>query len=284
MFTVPFDSSEPYRCPIGNPAPEICSCSSCYKAREHAKSHAALGRAVAKSFAPTGSLIPVEQTVSEFERIRETPREKIERHRGERIKQSEESWAYIQANQSQYAEQRAKTLRQRKATFELSRAQSPVTQSQNELRTSEEQKQSVKHLNELDGALDYPLGPKSVPKLGPMKIMSKNSVIYHGTKWEPSEPKWWRGTSNPYPNKVGEDGGISYSLDKYSSPKLRNAKVVVEYELTKDLPYIECSHKCEFRRVLNDNPTVLAVWTKHENELVIRNIVQGACLKYKTDS
>ncbi|MEF1257162.1 DUF3289 family protein [Vibrio sp. M260112] len=42
-------------------------------------------------------------------------REKIERQRKERIKQSEETWAYVQANQSRYAAQRAETLAKREA-------------------------------------------------------------------------------------------------------------------------------------------------------------------------
>jgi len=159
MFTDLFDRSKPHRCPIGNPAPETCPCSSCSMAREYVKSCVALDRAVAKDFATTGSLVPAKQAVSEPEPILETPREKIERQRWERIKESEESWEYVQDNQTRYAEQRVETLAQQKVIFELGWMQSPITQSQDELwgslftpQTKEEQKQYIKrcnlHLNE----------------------------------------------------------------------------------------------------------------------------------------
>ncbi|MCW8335758.1 hypothetical protein, partial [Vibrio paucivorans] len=90
-------------------------------------------------------------------------------------KQSEESWRYVQANQSRYAEQRAETLAQRKVEFELGWMQSPVTQSQDELwanlftsETSEEQKLTIKrcnlHLNEPVREGEIVLLPTTEPK------------------------------------------------------------------------------------------------------------------------
>ncbi|MGY3571492.1 hypothetical protein [Vibrio paucivorans] len=91
------------------------------------------------------------------------------------MKQSEESWRYVQANQSRYAAQRAETLAQRKVAFELGWMQSLVTQSQDKLwanlftsETSEEQKQTIKrcnlHLNEPVREGEIVLLPTTEPK------------------------------------------------------------------------------------------------------------------------
>lgn len=110
-----FDPSKPHRCPRMHPNPLVCPCGSCDMARKSAASKAALERAIAREFAPTGSLMPVKQKIKEPAMPKETLREKIERQRKERIKQSEETWAYVQANQSRYAAQRAETLAKREA-------------------------------------------------------------------------------------------------------------------------------------------------------------------------
>nr|AKN35661.1 hypothetical protein [Vibrio sp. ZF_53]AKN36063.1 hypothetical protein [Vibrio sp. ZF_53]AKN37815.1 hypothetical protein [Vibrio sp. ZF_45]AKN39830.1 hypothetical protein [Vibrio tasmaniensis] len=110
-----FDSSKPHRCPIGHSNPLVCPCSTCKMAREVEASRLALRRAEARNFAPTSSLQPSKQVIKEPVLRKETPREKIERQRRERIRQSEENWAYVQANEARFAEHRAKVLADRKA-------------------------------------------------------------------------------------------------------------------------------------------------------------------------
>lgn len=154
-----FDPSKPHQCPRMHPNPLVCPCASCDMARTSAKSRAALVRAIAKNFAPTGSVMPIGQPVREDDTPKETLREKIERQKRERYLEREKEWQTIQANQSRYAEQREETLARRQVSFELGWMQSPVTQSQDELwanlftsETKEEQKQYIKrcnlHLNE----------------------------------------------------------------------------------------------------------------------------------------
>ncbi|MCW8336397.1 cytotoxin, partial [Vibrio sp. DBSS07] len=88
MLTDVFDKTKPHRCPLGHPNPEACPCASCDTARRFAKSGAALKRATEKNFASTGSLVPAQSATVEPVQIQETSREKIERQRQERMKQS----------------------------------------------------------------------------------------------------------------------------------------------------------------------------------------------------
>lgn len=119
-----FDPSKPHRCPLWHPDPMVCSCGTCDMARKANTSRLALKRAEAKNFAPTGSLMPTTQTIKEEALPRETPREKIERQRRERIKQSEENWANAQADEARYAAHREKVLAERKAAQQAYKKQS----------------------------------------------------------------------------------------------------------------------------------------------------------------
>ncbi|WP_198531471.1 MULTISPECIES: hypothetical protein [unclassified Salinivibrio] len=112
-------------------------------ARQSAASKAAVESATARNFAPTGSLMPVKNEVKEPVATKESPREKVERQRRERLQEREKEWQQLQ----------------NKVSFELGWMQSPVTQSQSALwdslftsETTAEQKQTIKqcnaHLNE----------------------------------------------------------------------------------------------------------------------------------------
>ena len=114
-----------------------------------------------------------------------------------------------------------------------------------------------------------------------MNTLVKGTVIYHGTRWREGQIKWWE---KGFPNKEGEDGGVSYSLDDRSSPKIRMAQVVIQYKLIKDLDYLVCNSKADFYPTFSNNPEILACWTRVENELSMRLMVQGVYLKYHTDS
>lgn len=114
-----------------------------------------------------------------------------------------------------------------------------------------------------------------------MPTLEKGTIIYHGTRWKQGQEKWWK---TGFPNKEGEDGGISFCLDDSSSPKITNAEVLIQYKLIKDLSYLVCKSKAEFYNVFSKQPQTIACWTKTENELAIRLVVQGAYLQYHTDS
>jgi predicted transcriptional regulator with HTH domain len=65
-------------------------------ARQAAASKEALARATAKNFAPTGSLMPVKNEVEAPVATKESPREKVERQRRERIQEREKEWQQLQ--------------------------------------------------------------------------------------------------------------------------------------------------------------------------------------------
>ena len=56
-----------YRCPIGSPNPQTCTCSSCHLKNEMAKSQAALRAAEARNLAPIGRRFSSVNAVSEPE-------------------------------------------------------------------------------------------------------------------------------------------------------------------------------------------------------------------------
>lgn len=95
-----FDRTKPHRCPIGHPEPEVCPCSTCYMARKYDKSRAALARAEAKNFAPSGSLTLAQNNNVEPDPVRGTTKEKIERQRRERFQEREKEWQEIQATEA----------------------------------------------------------------------------------------------------------------------------------------------------------------------------------------
>lgn len=117
-----FDPSKPHKCPFMHSNPWVCPCSSCHMARQSAASKAALERAMARNFAPTGALMPAKQVIKESVVPKETPRERIERQRRERFEQSEETWAYVQANEARYAAHRKKIVEKRKLENEVVKA------------------------------------------------------------------------------------------------------------------------------------------------------------------
>ena len=93
------------------------------------------------------------------------------------------------------------------------------------------------------------------------KKIAKDADLYHGTRWKEGDPQWWL-TGDGFPDKVGEDGGISFTLDKDASPKIKNAQVILFYKA------IECAKKGDFYKTLQANPDKVC-YTKAEEEVVI---------------
>ncbi|NAW88965.1 hypothetical protein CAG51_00155, partial [Vibrio sp. V24_P1S3T111] len=104
-----------YRCPVGSLDPKVCTCSSCHLQNEIEKSALALKAAEVKNFTAIEKRFSSINVVNESELIRETPQEKIQRQRRERLIQSEKNWLYVQENEPRYAVHREKILTERKA-------------------------------------------------------------------------------------------------------------------------------------------------------------------------
>jgi hypothetical protein len=112
------------------------------------------------------------------------------------------------------------------------------------------------------------------------KKLAKGTILYHGTRWQPSEPKWWG--IGKFPNKVGEDGGVSFTLDCDATPKVKNAQVILEYELLMDIDAIDCKSKAEFYDILRSNNAAVC-YTKKEEEVVISLDYLSTYLQFGTD-
>ncbi|MEL7293620.1 MAG: hypothetical protein AAGJ88_16830 [Pseudomonadota bacterium] len=142
MFYDIFDRSKLYRCPIGSPNPEVCRCSSCFRAREWNESRAALQKAKQANVA-SGSTVPTIAPSPQPETPKLTTKERLEKQRRQNVAESERAFKQIESEKK--AEQ---------AIFYLGWMQSPVTQPQEKLwqdlftlDTREEQKQFVKQCN-----------------------------------------------------------------------------------------------------------------------------------------
>jgi|SRR5580658_4954260 hypothetical protein len=116
-----------------------------------------------------------------------------------------------------------------------------------------------------------------------MKELKKGTSLYHGTRWQTGSLEWWTNAESPFPNKVGEDGGISFTLDPDATPKVKNANMILEYTLAKDIAARECGSKGEFHAILQ-NDHLAVVYTKKEEEVVIHPDALGHYLEKQVDA
>lgn len=77
------------------------------------------------------------------------------------------------------------------------------------------------------------------------KNFPEGTSFFHGTRWASGNPRWWE-SGSPFPNKEGEDGGISFTSDPDASPKTKNANVLLEYKLLWELDATYCASKGDF--------------------------------------
>jgi hypothetical protein len=96
--------------------------------------------------------------------------------------------------------------------------------------------------------------------------LAKGTSLFHGTRYEKGGPKWWEGDDSPYPNRAGEDGGVSFTRDVDASPKTKNANVLLEYTLAWDLDAIHCASKGEFYKIFQNDSSAVC-FTDHEQEV-----------------
>lgn len=126
---------------------------------------------------------------------------------------------------------------------------------------------------------DMSFVPEEINSLTGLCIIKKGSLVYHGTRWQQGQEKWW---VNDFPRvEDKDDGGICYCLDNKSSPKIKIAQVLITFEVIHDIRAKICKNKGQFQHALRDND---AAWTHAENELRINLDRQHLYLKYKTDS
>lgn len=107
-------------------------------------------------------------------------------------------------------------------------------------------------------------------------VLKKGTPLFHGTRWVKNTQKWWE---NSMPNKTGEDGGISFALDPNQTPKIRNAQIILEYRLKKDVTVTGCRSKGDFYEILSQDSQAVC-YAVHETELVIHPSNLSKCIEF----
>ena len=79
-----------------------------------------------------------------------------------------------------------------------------------------------------------------------------------------------------------EDGGVSFTLDPGSTPKVKNANVIIRYRLTQDVNAKHCSSKAQFHSELQSNGE-LACYAKAEQEVKITTARLPGLIAYVDD-
>ncbi|EMS7706136.1 HNH endonuclease [Vibrio cholerae] len=100
-----FNNEIQYRCPFWKD-PDTCSCASCFNQRLVSTSRSALKAAEAKNISPSGTTVPNIKTLLAPDFPLESPKDKIARQRKERLSESDNTWAYVEANQARYSAER----------------------------------------------------------------------------------------------------------------------------------------------------------------------------------
>lgn len=128
-------------------------------------------------------------------------------------------------------------------------------------------------------------GPRRLPPVGTLPqpangqlIIPQGTLLFHGTRWQSGQVKWWEGR-NPFPNRVDEDGGVSLTLDYGSTPKVRNAHVVLVYRATTTITAVHCASKAGFHAILSQRRADVC-YTFLEREVKFRDGVLGRYLAF----
>ena len=99
-----FDTSKPHKCPFYKD-PRTCTCPTCGWARDFVRSRASLARAEDRNFGRNreggGTTFGALRAPEPPPQHQESPREKQDRQRRERYKESERVWAQVQANNAE---------------------------------------------------------------------------------------------------------------------------------------------------------------------------------------
>jgi hypothetical protein len=106
--------------------------------------------------------------------------------------------------------------------------------------------------------------------------LPKGTRLYHGTRWHEGEKEWWK---TSFPGHEGEDGGISFTLDPKSTPKVKNAQIIIEYKLKQNTNVIYCKGKGDFKKILTGNPDSVC-YTNAEREISIAPNKVATYLEY----
>lgn len=103
----------------------------------------------------------------------------------------------------------------------------------------------------------------------------KGHLLFHGTRWQEGTQRWWE---TSMPNRVDEDGGISFTLDPSSTPKVINAQIVIAFRATRLIKARVCKSKGEFYQLLNSTEDVC--YARHEQEVKFRTSVTENYLRF----
>jgi outer membrane lipoprotein SlyB len=126
---------------------------------------------------------------------------------------------------------------------------------------------------------DLPLEDQGLDNLR-VDHLPAGTSLYHGTRWKKGEPQWWK---TDIPNSIDkDDGGVAFTRDPSSTPKVRNASIIIQYVLKQNINVIRCKKKGEFRPLLMANSDAV-VYAPAEQEVRFNLGYARQVLQYKDE-
>lgn|GEM_PF-5739732 len=119
------------------------------------------------------------------------------------------------------------------------------------------------------------------PNLGRLQLAT-GTYLYHGTRWQEGDNEWWTVSGATPGLRDDEDGGVSFTLDPRSTPKVRNASVIIRYQLTQSVNARHCRNKSEFQDELHRNRELVCYATT-EQEIKIKKGSLARLIQYVDD-
>ncbi len=119
------------------------------------------------------------------------------------------------------------------------------------------------------------------PNLGRLQLAT-GTYLYHGTRWQKGENEWWTASGAVPGLKDDEDGGVSFTLDPKSTPKVKNATFILRYQLTRSVSAKHCRSKAEFQSELHRNRELVCYATT-EQEIKIKKVDLARLIQYVDD-
>jgi hypothetical protein len=120
------------------------------------------------------------------------------------------------------------------------------------------------------GASGESPSPLEVPKASAATprflLVAKDTFLWHGARAEDGSERPWYASPDAFPNKIGEDGGTSFTLDYGATPKTRNAHIILQYKARHDFRALICASKGDFHHLLTSGTAIC--YTRVEEEVV----------------
>jgi len=109
--------------------------------------------------------------------------------------------------------------------------------------------------------------------------LKAGTYLFHGTRWKSGQDKWWL---KSIPNSIDkDDGGVCFTRDPSSTPKVRNADIIIQYVLNRTVKVVICRQKGEFKAILEKDPNAV-VYAPAEQEVRFNLPYAQSVLKYDT--